>query len=337
MIKLWLPDRPRSLVLAGILMLCLSGALWAAIPLEDQPIQDADQPSSVIDAPHATMSRTLEAALRRVDGLFSGNRNYDAPTGSYVDIGPRVVMYRSGDETNAFSGISRAKINLPRTNDKLQLVLARDIENVVVSESQRDAEVAAGQIPVDNSPYLGLRALMVETMRVQFSATAGLKLRQGLDPFARLRAERMFTIGQWQIPLSETLLWRRSEEASATTQVGFLHPAGHDAFVSFYSTATWRQVAGYFDLGQFATFTRRINPRSLVSTEVGILGQTDPNTRATAYSIALRYRRKLYSDWLLFEVRPQLVYPRDHDFRPVPSITLQLEMYFGEGYFDSLQ
>jgi hypothetical protein len=327
----------HSLTLSGCLILCLSGPLSAAIPLEDQPIQEEDQLSRVVDAPHAAMSNVLESALRRVDGLFSGNRNYDARTGSYVDIGLRGIMYRSGDETNALSLISRVKINLPMTNDKLQVVLARDIANVIVSESQRDAEVAAGQIPADNNPYLGLRALMVDTLSLHLSATAGLRVRNGPDPFARLRVERIFSAGDWRIPLSETLLWRRSEETSATTQVGFLRPAGKDSFVSFYSTATWRQVTGSFDLGQFLTYTHKIDLRSLYSGEIGVLGQTDPYTRATAYSIALRYRRQIHRDWLLFEVRPQLVYPRDHDFRPIPSLTLQLEMYLGQGYFNSLE
>ncbi len=63
--------------------------------------------------------------------------------------------------------------------------------------------------------------------------------------------------------------------------------------------------------------------------ELGVYGQTDPLWRATAYSVALRFRRRIHSDWLLLEVRPQLIYPESNGFRPVPSLTVTLEMFFG--------
>jgi hypothetical protein len=43
-------------------------------------------PASFIDRRHDHMSKLIEATLRGADSLFSGNRSYDAPTGSYVQI-----------------------------------------------------------------------------------------------------------------------------------------------------------------------------------------------------------------------------------------------------------
>jgi hypothetical protein len=69
----------------------------------------------------------------------------------------------------------------------------------------------------------------------------------------------------------------------------------------------------------------------------GRLRTTPPAFRDTAYSAALRYRRKVYRDWLSAELRPQVVYPRTNGFRPQPSITLQLQVYFGRNYRPSLK
>jgi hypothetical protein len=71
--------------------------------------------------------------------------------------------------------------------------------------------------------------------------------------------------------------------------------------------------------------------------ELGVYGQNRPNTHVTAYSAAFRYRRKIYRDWMVMEVRPQLVYTRDNGFHPIPSITLQIEAFFGDRYFEYLQ
>jgi hypothetical protein len=35
-------------------------------------------------------------------------------------------------------------------------------------------------------------------------------------------------------------------------------------------------------------------------------------------------------------VRPQLTYPRDQNFNPVPSLTVQVEAYFGQSYLDRM-
>jgi hypothetical protein len=74
-----------------------------------------------------------------------------------------------------------------------------------------------------------------------------------------------------------------------------------------------------------------------VALELAAYGTTQPAFQDTAYSAALRYRRKVYRDRLLAELRPQVVYPRTNGLRAQPSITLQLQVYFGRNYLPSLK
>jgi hypothetical protein len=46
----------------------------------------------------------------------------------------------------------------------------------------------------------------------------------------------------------------------------------------------------------------------MFTSELGVYGQSGPNTRVTAYSAAFRYRRKIYRDSMVMEVLPQLIY-----------------------------
>jgi hypothetical protein len=80
-----------------------------------------------------------------------------------------------------------------------------------------------------------------------------------------------------------------------------------------------------------ATFTRRIHDRALLSAEFGVYGSSAPELQVNAWSMALRYRRKLGRDWLLGELRPQLIYPRSNGFQPVPSLTVSVEVLLGQG------
>jgi hypothetical protein len=303
----------------------LAGAAEPSVPPQ------AAQRNGVLDRQHARISGTLEAMLQRADTLLSGERLYDLPTGSYVRIGGRAILHRPEDRDQDASGILSAKIRLPRTQDRLQVVLQQDIENVLLSRSQQEAQEEVGGPPQDDSQYLGLRGVFVEKLKLQMHADLGVKLRMPPDPYARFRVQRLWPLGAWNLLLSETLLWRQSEQASAASELGLLRPIGARSALSATSNATWRQRTSGFDWSQTVHLAHAINDRSIGALEAGVLGNTEPTAGVTAYYVSLRYRRRLYSDWLVLELRPQLTYPRDDDFQPVPSLTLTLEAYFGQG------
>lgn len=289
-----------------------------------------------LETSHATMSAFLEQILTRTDALFSGARSYDAPTGSYIMLGGKFTFQSEQDGGDTQSPISRAKITLPKTQERLQLLIERDIAGTTQSDAQRDAQAAAGQVTTDDNPYVALRGLAAETLRLQLTADGGVRMRSPPDPYGRLRGYRLFSTENWQVPLSETLLWQSSQGFSATTELGFLRSITERVALGFVTDATWRQRLGGFDLSQTANLAWRINRRSLAVLELGAYGTTKPQLTDTSYSVAFRYRRYLYRDWLLVELRPQVFFTRVNHFNAAPGFVLQLEAYFGSNYLGNL-
>src|SRR5512134_2131932 len=121
----------------------------ATVSLEDQPIQEPP----ALDGQHRRVSGMIEDLLRRTDALFGGDRLYDAPTGSYLQLGARGTLWPERYADTDVTAITRAKINLPRTQERLKLLFDRDLEDVTKPPTQRDAEVAAGVTQPDNNPY----------------------------------------------------------------------------------------------------------------------------------------------------------------------------------------
>jgi len=300
------------------------------VSLEDQPIES---PSPILDAPHGKVSGLIEQLLTRTDALFGGDRLYDAPTGSYVQLGARYTVWPQRYSDTDVAAITRAKINLPRTRERIKLVLDRDIEDATIPPAQRDAEIAAGISTPNNDSYLGLRALVTERLKLRFTADGGVRLNGGdFDPYGRGRVTRIFEWNGWTIPLSETLLYRRIDGASATTDWAFLYPLTRHTALAFQGNATWQESQDGFILGHNATLVWRPDERSVMGVEAVVIGQTQPERQVVAYSAALRYRRLIFRDWLVMELRPQVVFPRDQDFKLTAGLTLQLEAFFGSNY-----
>jgi hypothetical protein len=334
----------RSALPSG-LAACLAGGLLLAaghaaaaepsvppqdnVPLEDRPIESP----TVLDAQHGRVSGMIEELLTRTDALFSGDRLYDAPTGSYVQLGARGTLWPERYASSDIAAITRVKVNLPRMQERLKLVFDRDLEDVTKPPVQRDAEVAAGVTAAENNPYVGLRALAVDRMKLRLTTDGGLKLRGSeLDPFARGRLTRVFEWNGWTIPLSETVLWRRIDGLSATTDVAFLYPLNKRTALAFQGNATWQETQPGFIIGHNATLVWRVDERSLMGIEAVVIGQTKPQREVVAYSAALRYRRLIYGDWLVMEIRPQVVFPSNQDYKTTAGVTLVLEAFFGSNY-----
>ncbi len=288
----------------------------------------------IIDRSHAMVSGGLEAFLSRADALFAGSESLDAPTGSYLRLGLSSSFYLPKHGGHDFRVLLRAKVRLPKTNNKLQVIVDRGLETFTRSESQTEAERALGQTTRDDDFFIGLRAIVAETFKVNLTADTGLRF-SGLspDPFVRGRAQHIFEAGQWKVPLSETLLWRRLDATSAATELAFLREISPSSIVSVNSNATFRFRPERFDLSQVISYSNRLDDDSLISVEAGAFGHTRPELQVTAYTVALRYRKRLYRDWVLMEIRPQLSFPRERDFDTVPSITFGIEAYFGKTKF----
>ncbi|MDH5778809.1 MAG: hypothetical protein OEZ33_11395, partial [Gammaproteobacteria bacterium] len=65
---------------------------------------------------------------------------------------------------------------------------------------------------------------------------------------------------------------------------------------------------------------------------IASFGTSEPTVHATSYLFNIRYRQRIHKDWLYAELRPEIVYKRENDFHPEPSLIFQIDMVFGDKY-----
>ncbi len=61
-------------------------------------------------------------------------------------------------------------------------------------------------------------------------------------------------------------------------------------------------------------------------------GRTEPHWYVTEYGGSLRYRQRIHEKWLFLEVKPQASFPKEEGFGLTASLTVKLEVMFGEEY-----
>ncbi|MBC2709557.1 MAG: hypothetical protein HGJ94_00650 [Desulfosarcina sp.] len=60
-----------------------------------------------------------------------------------------------------------------------------------------------------------------------------------------------------------------------------------------------------------------VNHRALLY-QIGNYFDTDPSHKMTDVQLRVRYRQRLYRDWLILEIAPQIGFPEDRDRRANP-------------------
>ncbi len=66
-----------------------------------------------------------------------------------------------------------------------------------------------------------------------------------------------------------------------------------------------------------------------MSAGLGQEGVTKPEWQTESRSLWLRYRQRIWRDWLFYEVEPRLTQTRARDWDTLPAIALRLEVHFG--------
>jgi hypothetical protein len=300
-------------------------------PISRHPVQDV-----LLDKPHDLLSRRVEALSRDLDALLGDpNRLYDS-TGSTAQMRAGITDFEGGHTEGKVNGT--AQISLPNTEDRFKVLIHHALESSTETAAERDIRDVTGTAPgrpSDNNFYVGLKALAARSFGVQLSAEGGVRVRSSPDLYARIRVFRDFTLSDWTLRLAETPLWTKADGYSALTEASLDKPLGERWHFRFTSKANWRETTHYFDLGQIASLIHTPNPKTSVALDLGAFGPSKPDAKPTFYSIALRGRRLAHRDWLYVELTPQLFYPESNGYRPIASLTLQVEVLFGDRYLST--
>lgn len=289
----------------------------------------------MVDRSHGMLSQRVEALSQRFDTFFGGDRIYQESSGSYLKIGAATLLQEGGELD--FSHILRLKLVLPKTRERLRLLIEADDE-VVTSQKESDRINETSGERGRGKSSTALRYILAQTKSWGLDADAGVKLRLPLDPFARIRAGWIVPLGEaWLFRLTEKVFIYNSIGLGETTRIDFDRTIHKDDLLRFSTEATWHEKEdGNFQLSQNVVFYQTIDPRNSLAYRVGVFAATEPTFEASEYVVDVRYRRGVYKDWLFFDLTPGVAFRDEHDYGPDFSFRVGFEALFGDKYIDKV-
>jgi hypothetical protein len=278
------------------------------------------------DSYRDTASRQVTRFANWADNFFADDRIYDERQGSYIKLNLLQTYFE--DDKPLYNTQVKAKLDIPKTQKKLQLFIESD------DEDEGDTQQTSIDKALEKQEQsIGLSYIKNLAKGWKITNIAGVRFHSGIDPLLRFRISRLVDKGTWSHRITETIFWFKSEGAGETTRLDLDRPLSEKFLFRSTTQATWKNINNFFETGQDLIIFQNINKYKSLAYQLGTRGivdsQADPQIYATDYFLSVRYRQQIHKNWMFLDVIPSVHHPKDNDYKPVRSITLKLEIVFG--------
>jgi hypothetical protein len=315
----------------------------------DEPSNNPDEPSNNPDEPsaknsedktyleqtfdwvitqHETWSSHIGSLGRQIDSFFADVDTETAANKSFVKIG-LFGVWRKEDGLITDPRF-RFRLDLPNTRKRLKFIIENEPDETLSLDESNRRNVLRKDETTDssNSGYLRILSVFQDW---QLKGDLGIRIRNPIDPFARARATRYWEFSQgWTFQLKETVSYFHSEGFGFTNVASFEKNLSDTLFFRSKTETQWLKQDTSWEFAEVLSLSQLLDEKSAVAYRLAWLGENRPAPRTSAYYVNFTYRRNLYHNWLFFELTPELLYPRDDNFKANPSLTVGVELVFSE-------
>jgi hypothetical protein len=286
-----------------------------AIPLFTEEAEE------VFDQKHEQLGEYLVSAATWFDSFFDNSRAEAEVNKSTARL--RLDAGRDKYENFKFKPRVSFRLHLPGINKRWNLLLsARDDEDFDVdrhpggtNRRDDDANITAA-----------LQYFMMQTEKMNISTTAGISYNYA---YAGLRYRGSYEYGSWQARLTSRFRYYTDDGFESINEYDIERRVSENLLFRTTLNADWNEEKRGLPHGIVFSLFQVLNSDRAILYDFGNSFQTSPSYHHVDIVLRSRYRQRFYRDWLIFEIAPQVSFPKEHDRNFNPGLIVRLEAEFG--------
>jgi hypothetical protein len=270
-----------------------------------------------------------------MDSFFVDERVIEEENRTRLMIGLAAAI--RADDGVEFDEELDLRLTLPNTEDRLRLLIfgsANDEPGIArTGRGGVDEEVDRRR---GDRLSTALQYFFRSDDRRSISLRGGLRFND-LPPvvFVGPRYRETIELDSWTFRFTESIRWFSDDGWESRTTLDFERELPWDElFFRATPYGSWFEDENGFFYGTNFSLFQPFSERRAMEYQWLTEFQTRPSNRLEETTLRLRYRQRLWRDWLVVEVAPELAFPRDEDFGPTPGIVLGFDVIFGNFWWD---
>jgi len=291
-----------------------------------QVIQAENKPTSnIADTTHQVVTNQVFWLANQVDDFFGGTRTDDEQNRSTM----RLFAQRNKrdsidpqDEVNV-----RLNLKFPGLEKKIKDTF---------DFSDDEAAPVEGKPASQLTPQEKIKQRVIDFRRLTkdwiFSTDSSLRLKLPLQFVQRFRVRRNFYENdKWVMRFAEEITWFSRDGWQEFSELYWDRKINESYLFRFYNSKTLTEARNVFSTSHGPSLYHTINDRKALSYDLRLSYQDYGlgHYSLDNHSFSITYRQKIYKEWLFFEIRPGLDFPRTGNFKKEHSLFVKLEGVFG--------
>lgn len=297
---------------------------------EMTPLHRPGLEEDFLDVLHGGLSRGFLTTATWLDSFF-GDERYDTEI-NRSRFRFRYIVFREEGSPLAYRPDADFRLALPRMQKKTYLMITGDPrEDIETSSSPAAPQASPAPVPEDRNVTTSLQYFFRSTNRRSFSVKAGAKFHNGAAVFLLgPRARYLFPIYSWDLRFTEEFLWFSDVGWFSRSRLDFERTLPHDLFFRTSLEGVWTEEKAGYPYSLSFVLLQPLDRNHVISYEWVNSFQTRPTNELDEVLFVVRYRQRIWRDWLYFEIAPQERFPRDRGFHETTGIMFKLEMIIGD-------
>lgn len=296
-------------------------------PLEDTgpPLTIWQKTSETFINTRNVWSQMIGNIGQRLDGFFAGREAVQKTNASFVRAGFEQTI--GPDDNLELTPFIKFKLDLPTLQENLRLIVESESEE---DKSLQDAALETTLARDERNTSLGLKQITEgDTQRWRASSTIGLRFDRDPQPFWKGRYRIGIPLsGAWTLYYRDALYYFHHDGWGHLSRVIAEYDFGEDYLFRSTSEAQWQHDERLMTYAHSLALLREISRKRAIKYEIGVLGRNQPKVSVDDYYGKITYRRKLYKNWLFYEMIPAVFLPRHDQFEVNAELTLRIEAVF---------
>lgn len=300
---------------------------YAQVPRPSEPQQKGTAVEK-IDRYHKQVGETLLNSSEWIDRFFATENYTEEINKTYLRI--RLTGFMEDGE--GFDGNARFKLRLklPGTKKRLRLTIGTDPDVIDTLDDSPDDVIRDRPNEVEDDTKIGLEYFFFDRDRHNLKFSGGVRIRSGtVVGYGSTRYRYLRKFDLWSMRFNERLRWYTDDGWDSRTEIDFERPVTDRLFFRAKPTLNWFEERDGFNYGLNTSLYHAWNKNIALEYQFNIYFYTELSGQLQETNVRVRYRQRIWRQWLIMEVAPQLAWYESRDFETVPGILIRFEIWIG--------
>lgn len=326
----------KNLILLSLLAIFFLNMNQLSVGANDDNAQQTESAQSSddellyekIERYHKQVDQMLASSAEWVDSFFANDNYTEEENKTYL----RTRLSGFIEEGESFDGnfSYMLRLRLPNTQKKWGLRVGSD-EDFVDGFDDSPSSTALDRLDeVEDDTNVALEYFFLDKDKHNLKFSGGARIRSGsVVGYGSSRYRYQTEIDDWTMRFTERVRWYEDDGWESRTRQDFERPIRDDLFFRITPGLDWyeRKDGLYYNVA--ASVFHLLSEDHALQYELNNYFHTEVSDHHKEVNVRVRYRRKIWQDWLVLEIAPQLAWYEERDYDTVPGLFIRLETWFG--------